>query len=262
MLFAFFDLIHELGNVGRGGYTISTRAAVRRRCSCPSRMYELFPVAALIGTLFAHGAARRELRVHGDARIGRVADAGHLVADARRHPAGDRHVPRRRVRRAAGRAPARSRSARRPWATRRRVVAQQFQSGFWFKQDLTFVNIRSVLADMTLVGVRIYEFDRDLRLQIVRIAESGTFDGNGQWRLKNVHDTDIAPTGAKVTDADSSAGRRCCARRCSRSTRSRPSGSSSTRSTTTSACSAATRRRRRASRSRSGTRCSTPRPCS
>ena len=31
--------------------------------------------------------------------------------------------------------------------------------GFWFKQDLTFVNIRTVLADLTLVGVRIYEFD-------------------------------------------------------------------------------------------------------
>ena len=32
------------------------------------------------------------------------------------------------------------------------VVAQQFESGFWFKQDLTFVNIRTVLSDMTLVG--------------------------------------------------------------------------------------------------------------
>ena len=35
-----------------------------------------------------------------------------------------------------------------------RVVAQQFQSGFWFKQDQTFVNIKSLLADMTLLGVR------------------------------------------------------------------------------------------------------------
>ena len=63
------------------------------------------------------------------------------------------------------------------------VVAQQFESGFWFKQDLTFVNIRTVLADMTLVGVRIYEFDRDLRLtdgaqRGVRAASPATAAGS------------------------------------------------------------------------------------
>src|SRR3954451_12465879 len=51
-LFAFFDLIHELGDVGRGDYTIS-RALLFVTLSLPSRLYELFPVAALIGTLFA-----------------------------------------------------------------------------------------------------------------------------------------------------------------------------------------------------------------
>src|SRR5216110_2247418 len=52
MLFAFFDLIHELGSVGRGGYTISA-ALLFVGLQLPSRMYELFPVATLIGTLFA-----------------------------------------------------------------------------------------------------------------------------------------------------------------------------------------------------------------
>ena len=52
-----------------------------------------------------------------------------------------------------------------------RIVAQQFQSGFWFKQDQTFVNIKTLLADMTLLGVRIYEFDRNLRLNTLRVAE-------------------------------------------------------------------------------------------
>src|SRR5436190_3289783 len=52
MLFAFFDLIHELGDVGRGGYTISA-ALLYVALHLPGRLYELFPVAALIGTLFA-----------------------------------------------------------------------------------------------------------------------------------------------------------------------------------------------------------------
>ena len=51
MLFAFFDLIHELGDVGRGGYTI-TAALLFVALQLPARMYELFPVATLIGTLF------------------------------------------------------------------------------------------------------------------------------------------------------------------------------------------------------------------
>ena len=51
-LFAFFDLIHELGDVGKANYTI-TSAILFVVLQMPSRMYELFPVAALIGTLFA-----------------------------------------------------------------------------------------------------------------------------------------------------------------------------------------------------------------
>jgi lipopolysaccharide export system permease protein len=52
MLFAFFDLIHELADVGKGGYTL-TSAFLFVGLQIPSRAYELFPVAALIGTLFA-----------------------------------------------------------------------------------------------------------------------------------------------------------------------------------------------------------------
>jgi lipopolysaccharide export system permease protein len=83
-----------------------------------------------------------------------------------------------------------------------RVVAQQFRSGFWFKQDQTFVNIRSVLADLTLVGISIYEFDDDFRLRTVRTADAGSFAGNGQWHLKAVRNTEIALTGTKTTQAD------------------------------------------------------------
>ena len=73
-----------------------------------------------------------------------------------------------------------------------RFVAQQFQSGFWFKQDRTFVNIRSVLADMTLAGVRIYEFDADLRLtRGAHRRVAATFAGDGQWQLANVKTTEL-----------------------------------------------------------------------
>jgi lipopolysaccharide export system permease protein len=200
MLFAFFDLIHELGDVGRGGYTLSS-ALLFVALQLPSRMYELFPVAALIGTLFAMAqlVANSEytvMRASG-ASLAQVTWAlvrvGIPLAIAT-FLAGEFVAPPAEQLAQQIRAPSRGGESR--------VVAQQFLSGFWFKQDLTFANIRRVLADMTLLGVRIYEFDRELRLKTVRTAESGVFMGNGQWQLKNVRTTRLGFDGAtlEVTD--------------------------------------------------------------
>ena len=194
-LFAFFDLIHELGDVGRGDYTIS-RALLFVTLNLPSRLYELFPIAALIGTLFAIAqlVANSEytvMRASGMS-LARVAWAVLRVG-----------IPLAAATFLAGEyvAPPAQRIAQtvRSSSETTRVFAQQFESGFWFKQDLTFVNIRTVLADMTLSGVRMYEFGDDLRLKAVRVARSGTFVGNGQWRLENVRATEIEADGTRVS---------------------------------------------------------------
>jgi len=197
MLFAFFDLIHELGDVGKASYTI-TSAFLFVVLQMPSRMYELFPVAALIGTLFAMA----QLVANSEYTVMRASGASLLQVAWALVRIG---VPIAVVTFLAGEfvAPPAERLAQQVRGTAmgdsRRIVAQQFQSGFWFKQDQTFVNIRSVLADMTLVGVRIYEFDSKLAMTRVRVAESGSFAGNGQWRLTEVATTDITPEGTKVS---------------------------------------------------------------
>ena len=201
MLFAFFDLIHELGDVGRGGYTISS-ALLFVGLQLPSRMYELFPVASLIGTLFALA----QLVSSSEYTVMRASGASLLQVGWSLVRIG---IPLSIVTFLAGefvapQATLLSRSVRaQAMGDTTRVVAQQFRSGFWFKQDQTFVNIRSVLADLTLVGVSIYEFDNDFRLRNVRTAEAGTFAGNGQWRLTDVRNSEIALTGTRVTQADS-----------------------------------------------------------
>ena len=196
-LFAFFDLIHELGDVGRGDYTIS-RALLYVTLQLPSRLYELFPVAALIGTLFAiaqlvGNSEYTVMRASGMSlaqmgwsvlRVGIPLAAATFLAGEYVAPPAERIA---QTVRSAG--------------NESRVVAQQFESGFWFKQDLTFVNIRTVLADMTLTGIRMYEFGDDLRLKAVRVAQSGTFVGNGQWKLENVESTEITPAATRVTKA-------------------------------------------------------------
>ena len=196
-LFAFFDLIHELGDVGRGDYTIS-RALLYVTLHLPSRLYELFPVAALIGTLFAiaqlvTNSEYTVMRASGMSlarvmwsvlRVGIPLAAATFLAGEYVAPPAERIA-----------------QTVRTSSDSSRVVPQQFDSGFWFKQDLTFVNIRTVLADMTLSGVRMYEFGDDLRLKVVRVAQSGHFAGNGQWQLENVKSTEIGADATRVTTA-------------------------------------------------------------
>lgn len=196
-LFTFFDLINEMRDVGHGGYTITT-ALMYVALHIPSRIYELFPVAALIGTLFAvsqlvSNSEFTVMRASGASilqvgwaviRVGIPLAIATFVAGEYVAPPAERLAQTLRAA-AMGNATG--------------VVAQQFESGFWFKQDLTFVNIRTVLSDMTLVGVRIYEFDRDLRLTAVRSAESGRFAGDGRWKLEQVKVTEIGRDSAKTS---------------------------------------------------------------
>ena len=197
MLFAFFDLIAELGNVGKADYTLST-ALLFVALQLPSRMYELFPVASLIGTLFAIA----QLVASSEYTVMRASGASLLQVTWALLRVG---IPLAIVTFLAGEfvAPQSERLARQVKAVASgdtgRVVAQQFASGFWFKQDRTFVNVRSVLADMTLVGVRIYEFDRDMRLATIRTAESGHYTTAGQWELSLVETTELAADRVRKT---------------------------------------------------------------
>ena len=197
LLFAFFDLIHELGNVGKDGYPLG-RALLFVGLSIPGHIYELVPTAALIGTLFAMSqlVANSEytvMRASGGSltqitlaivRVGIPLAIATFLAGEFLAPPAERLAQQVRLQTTLGSG---------------QIVAQQFSSGFWFKQDRSFVNIKSTLADMTLLGVRIYEFDSDLRLKTLRVAESGSFVTDGLWKLKNVSSTTITDDGARVT---------------------------------------------------------------
>lgn len=201
LLFAFFDLINELGDVGRDGYTTSA-ALLYVALQLPSRMYELFPIAALIGTLFALSqlVASSEytvMRASGASltqvlwalvRVGIPLAIVTFLGGEFVAPPAERLAQ-------AVRASAKGES--------QRFAARQFQSGFWFKQDRTFVNIRGVLGNSTLTGISIYEFDADLRMTAVRNAATATYAGPGQWRLGDVKTTELLRTGTRLTTQDS-----------------------------------------------------------
>jgi lipopolysaccharide export system permease protein len=196
-LFGFFDLVHELEDIGRGSYQLQ-HAIGYVLLTVPGRTYELSPVAVLIGTLYALTQLSRHseitvLRVSGLsttrlllslAKIGMVFViltflVGEFVA-----PPAERAAQQLRLKAMSS------------------VVAQEFRSGLWVKDELAFVNVRDVLPDATLRGVRIYEFDRHYQLQSISEAEQGIYTPPDSWQLVHVAQTVFEGDRARVVHLD------------------------------------------------------------
>lgn len=195
-LFFFFDLIGELNSVGRGQYSFMW-AVLRVLLQTPSHFYEIIPVAALISAIyvFAQMASSSEwtiLRVSGLSpyrALGSLLKIGvplmllTFVLGEVVGPYADQ------------------------WSERVKLQAigssasSDFQSGIWLKDTLSndgsghqvtrFVNVGALEPDTSIRRVKVYEFDGELRLSTIRLADSGTFVPPNQWRLSHVTESHI-----------------------------------------------------------------------
>jgi lipopolysaccharide export system permease protein len=183
MLFAFFDLVQELGDFGRGNYRLGA-ISLYVLLSVPGHIYDLFPVAALIGTMLALArlAASSEyavMRASGVSllQIGGVLLATGIVCSALTFLVGE-YV-----------APESNRLAQELRLTAQsRVVAREFRSGLWVKDETSFINVRRFTPEKQLIGVHIYEFDDQYRLRSISKARSGKYQDD-HWRLENFKKT-------------------------------------------------------------------------
>jgi len=180
-LYALMDLIRELKDFGQGTYRLPQIMGFVL-LSVPGRLYELFPIAVLIGTIFAlaHLAANSEytvMRVSGVSAIrfaGVLAQVGALLAVVSFLlgefivPEAEQLAERLRVRAKTG------------------VVASEFRSGLWVKEARSFVNVQQALPDSSLAGVRIYQFDDQHRLLSISLAKRGVYQADERWRLEDV----------------------------------------------------------------------------
>jgi len=193
MLFAFFDLIHEFGDLGKGGYQLH-QAIAFVLLTMPGRVYELFPIAVLIGTLYALTLLARHseitvLRSSGLsttallkalARIGLVFVALTFVFGEFIAPPAEKAAQELRLKAMSS------------------LVAQEFRSGLWVKDEMSFVNVREVLPDTRLRGIRIYQFDKDYQLHSISEAQEGEYLPPDSWRLTDVVQTVFENNSAKV----------------------------------------------------------------
>jgi lipopolysaccharide export system permease protein len=193
VLYTSFDFINEVNDVGKNGYRIE-QAALFVLLQVPARAYELLPIAALIGTIYALA----QLASHSEFTILRVAGLSTggavrlvmmpgLLLVAFTFLLGEIITPRvetltQKLSLKAGSGP----------------VARGFRSGLWVKDNargadgkplVRFVNINTVGSDNSLVGIKVYEFDGALRLQDIFFADRGKFVPPHSWRLMNVVET-------------------------------------------------------------------------
>jgi lipopolysaccharide export system permease protein len=197
MLFAFFDLIHELESIGKGGYQLQ-HALGYVALTLPGRLYELFPIGVLIGTLYAltllarhseitvlraAGLSTRDLLVT-LAKIGLVFAVATLLVGEFLAPPAERAAQQLRLRAMGS------------------LVAQEFRSGLWVKDERAFINVREVLPDASLQNVRIFDFDERFQLRSISQADRGRYLAGGNWSLEGVVRTVFSENAANVERFD------------------------------------------------------------
>lgn len=197
MLFSFFDLIHELNILGSGyhlGY-----AALFVLLSVPGRMYELFPVAVLIGAIIAltHMAMNSELTVY---RASGVSLRQMIMALLKTG------LPLVLLSFLCGEliAPLSEQMAKelRLKAQNAEIRLKEFRSGVWAKDERSFVNIKNVLPDTTLLNISIYEFDEIFHLRSIISAKRAVFVEKNHWTLEGVTQTIFTRQGTAINHQD------------------------------------------------------------
>lgn len=195
-LFAFFDLMDELQALGRGGYGLQ-HAFLYVTMRLPGYIYDLLPIAALIGTIYALAqlAARSEFTIMRASSMS-TAMAGWMLAKIGLVFVLLTFLFGEVI------APATSDMAEKlRLAAQGRSISQQFRSGLWTKDVIRrdgltgdpigsrFVNVGEVRVNGQLRNVKLYEFDRNFRLTSVITAAHADYQGDNTWRLADVSET-------------------------------------------------------------------------
>ena len=195
-LSALFSFIRELDDVGKGDYSVKT-ALIYILLRIPGIAYELFPSSVLLGSLLGLGglASHSELTVMRSAGIsitqmaaavgltglllmGLVAALGEFV------------MP-----------PSESQAQELRTAAQSSRLSIRSKTGYWAKSDNRFINIKSVLPDMTLVNVSVYEFEGSELSSVINAQRAKQIEGS-IWQLREVIQTDFLPETLNTTRSD------------------------------------------------------------
>lgn len=192
-MFSFFDLIQELDALGKGSYGLA-KVLFFVLLSAPGHVYDVMPVAVLVGCMYTLGQLARYselvvLRVSGLSifdiailllKIGAIFTIMTFLVGELVTPFSEKMAQRMRIKATDS------------------VVAQEFRSGLWVKDDNSFINVEEVLPDATLLNIHIYKFDKNSKLTSTSTAKAGEFKQNA-WKLKDVTETSFDKDTVKLS---------------------------------------------------------------
>ena len=186
-LFSFFSVIDQLEETGRGTYDVPM-ALLYVLLTTPRLSYELFPIAAVIGSMAALGMLARSselavIRTSGVSRatLARAMTKSCMVLIICALVIGEVIAP-----------PSESYAKQQRSLALTEQIVLKSRHGIWARDGNSYINIRKMLPGDKVEQVYIYEFDDENRLRSAINASIGEYR-DGEWRLKNVEQTTISP---------------------------------------------------------------------
>ena len=195
-LFSFFSIIDQLELTGRGDYEVSD-ALLYVLLTTPRLAYELFPVAAVIGSMatlgiLAHGNELTIMRTAGVSRLdlalllaksGFILIVAAVITGEFIAPVSEGLAQQKRSMALSDR------------------IALNTRNGFWGKDGNSFIHIRKILPDNRVEELYIYEFDDENRLRNSTFAARASYTDD-HWLLENLTQTLVSETGVTTTRLD------------------------------------------------------------
>ena len=179
------SLLHELRDLGHGDYHLWHIIEVVV-LQLPSKLYQLFPMAGLIGSLVGLGllASHSELIAMRAAGFTKVRIVIALIKIAlimivAVTLVGEFVAP------ITGQ---RAQNAKATALSGGQAIKTLY--GLWLRDGNTFIHIDKVLPNRSLEGVTLYEFDDQQHLLVTRVAHRASYQQQ-HWLLKNVQQTKI-----------------------------------------------------------------------
>ncbi len=182
-LLSFISFIDQLPSLGKGNYGLSNAMAYVA-LTLPTMAYEIFPMSALLGTmlglsLLANDSELLVMRASGvslmriTAAVLKTGTMLVLIAFL----IGEYVAPHTETRAQQDRAEALQTD-----------IKTHTSFGLWIRDSGMFINIREVLPDLSLLNIKVFNFDENSRLRALLEAKRGIF-ADGRWVLEDIRET-------------------------------------------------------------------------
>jgi len=196
-LFMFIQFLDEIARVGTGNYGFIDMVTYLV-LSTPRVVYEIFPMAALLGTMLGLSslAVDSELIVMRAAGMSILGISGSVMKSAALIIVtavliGEFVTPYAETQAQRGRSEALQKS-----------VSQQSDFGLWMRDENSIIQVGEMLPDLKLLNIKIFEFDGEGDLRAAAVADSGKFDNN-QWVLYKLRQSIFVDKQIKTTHLES-----------------------------------------------------------